>query len=311
MKEMKRLNLLNQLLIFEITRVGFLSLKDKIRLSGVCKELYRKIHYKNASGDHICLKTDNLGHVLIRSFSRNKKLFVISILIKSVTDINSQDKKGRSALMMATKCGYTEIVKQLLEQKDLRVNLRNFRGNSALLLAAWNNYLEVVKLLLTNTFVPNINVNLQNIHGDTALIFASRWGYTGIVKLLLGRKDLNINLKDNSGYTALIEASRHGRTKIVKLLLGNAFVPKIKVNLRNKNGNTALILASRADCIEIVELLLGEKDIKIDYTNNMGVNAATEAFNFCNTKICELLEKYGRTRSRGRRFPQLRSTVMI
>lgn len=45
---------LSKYLIFEITRE--LSLKNILRLSGVCKELNRKIYFKNASGIYICLR---------------------------------------------------------------------------------------------------------------------------------------------------------------------------------------------------------------------------------------------------------------
>ena len=58
---------------------------------------------------------------------------------------------------------------------------------------------DVVKLLLQQ---PKMNVNIQDKFNNSALIEASIEDDVEIVKLLLQQPNININLKDNLGYIA-------------------------------------------------------------------------------------------------------------
>ena len=111
--------------------------------------------------------------------------------------------------------GHTEIAKQLLDKKDIDVNLQNKDGNTALILASDKGHTEIAKQLLDK---KDINVNLQTIDGDTALTFASYKGHTEIAKQLLDKKDIDVNLQSKYGKTALILASYKGHTEIAELI---------------------------------------------------------------------------------------------
>ena len=95
------------------------------------------------------------------------------------------------------------------------VNTQNKYGSTALILASFGDYIEIVKLLLKK---EGINVNIQNNYGNTALILASWKGHTEIVKLLLEKEGIDINIQDDYGRTALMCASINNHIEIVKLL---------------------------------------------------------------------------------------------
>ena len=206
---------LNNWIVFELSRC--LSLKAKIKLSGVCKELHRKIHYKNALGDYICLKTVNVENTLIDTIVNNKKEVTISILIKAVVDINFQNNIGNTALIDASKYGKKEVVRLLLERNDLKIDIQTILlENTVLIIASYKGNEDIVKLLLEN----GAKVNIQNNRGSTALMEASCKGNKKIVKLLL-ENGAKVNIQNNSGDTALMEVSRKGNKQIVELLLKN------------------------------------------------------------------------------------------
>ena len=156
------------------------------------------------------------------------------------------------ALIIASQLGHIEIVKLLLTNETINVNLRNDFGNTALILASWNENIEIIKLLLEH---ETIDVNLQDKNGNTALVWASENNNIEIVKLLLTHETIKVNLQNCYGNTVLFDASRKEYIEIVKLLLN---AETINVNLQNDRGGTALIYASRPGNIEVVELLLAK-----------------------------------------------------
>lgn len=231
MRQRRSLWDLNQLIVFELSRC--LSLKTKIKLSGVCKKLHRKIHYKNASGKYICLKTDGIEKILIKNIEsdidivRQNKMHVIPILAKSVVDINFEIKGSYTALTLASR--YNKI--------------------------------KIVKLLLENG--ANIGQNDIELYKYNALIIASKYGNFDIVKLFLEQNEVfraknkksvvDIDYQTKSGYTALHWACMNGHTSVAKLLLEHGAKP----NLKNQMGKTAMSIVQYQShkYSEIIKLL--------------------------------------------------------
>ena len=81
--------------------------------------------------------------------------------------------------------------------------------------ASYNGQLDVVNQLLD---CKEIDINLQNKDGDTVLIWASWGGQLDVVNRLLDCKEIDINLQNKDGKTALILASKCGHLKVVELL---------------------------------------------------------------------------------------------
>jgi serine/threonine-protein phosphatase 6 regulatory ankyrin repeat subunit B len=91
--------------------------------------------------------------------------------------------------------------------KGVDVNTKNKYGVTALMLAAESGHTEIVQLLLAN----GAAVNDKDIHSKTPLMCAEESGNTETVQALLA-KGAEVNPK-NRDWIALIDAARNGDTK--------------------------------------------------------------------------------------------------
>jgi len=213
---------------------------------------------------------NNKGHTALMIASQFGHTEIVELLLDYGGNVNLQDKKDLTALIVASRFGHTEIVELLLKKKEILVELLDIESFTALMTASQNGHTKIVELLLEY----GVNVNLQNIKGHTALMIASFIGHTKIVELLL-KYEGEVNLRDIDGFTAFMLASQNGHTKIVKLLK-----EKIDdINLQNKSGSTALMLASQNGRKEIVELLL-EYGVDVNVQSEKGLTALMLATTF-------------------------------
>ena len=119
---------------------------------------------------------------------------IAEILIKKGVNLNLQDKKGDTALMMAIIRGLANIA-ELLIKKGADITLQNTNGETALTLAIYKNQIKIIKLLIKK----GAKLNLQNIEENIAFNMALYNGQKKIVKLLIekGALDLqNLNLRN-------------------------------------------------------------------------------------------------------------------
>lgn len=258
---MKSLWRLNQLIVFEISKN--LNLKDKIKLSGVCKELQRKLYYQNASGEYICLKTPGIEKIVFETiknrFLENKvfKKVVSIILVKSISEINIRNNKGDTLLISAAYYGNTEMVESFLNTHCQRVdiNIQDYTGATALIWAAAHGHKEIVKLLLDT---KRADIDIQDFDGDTALSAAASNGHEDIfIFSLLLKYGANVNIQNKYGNTALIWAAINCQSDIISLLLKNG----ANADIKNKKGSTALFFATHRGKTEIIEMIKSAKKI--------------------------------------------------
>lgn len=114
---------------------------------------------------------------------------VVRALLKAVTDLNSTDNHGRTALIWATVSGAShsgEAMKILLES-GAAIDAKDSEGRTALMLAVGNEFrgnqdlaVAKVKLLL----VAGAYVNIKDNQGNTALMIAKTAGHEAVIKLL-------------------------------------------------------------------------------------------------------------------------------
>ena len=95
-------------------------------------------------------------------------------------DVNCRDEENRTALFWAVIGDHTSIVRHLLKQPGIDVNVKEDRG------------------------------------GQTVLHFAASIGHVEIVQLLLTSKSMNVNSTTKNGLFALISAAYHGHTTVVE-----------------------------------------------------------------------------------------------
>jgi len=166
-------------------------------------------------------------------------------------DINSQDKDGRSLLLIATVKKYMEMANLLVSYKA-DVNLQDHQSDSAFLYAGASGQTELVKLFLKN----GARFDIFNRYNGTALIPACERGHTETVKILVTTEGFPVNHVNRLGWTALMEAVILGDgsgkyQEIVSLLKENG----ADLNIPDQDGKTPLQHAEDLGFKEIVEIL--------------------------------------------------------
>ncbi len=238
---------------------------------------------------------------LMQALEDHKPKIVFDLLEQQVTDINKQNNRGETALMMAANYGYLNIVDKLLE-KGADPNLKDTMDFTALIYATIKRHRGIIELLLNkshtdiNILGPNghsaifvslklnnldldldivnlllddkrINLDLKDGHGNTLLHAAIYSASHDIIKKIL-RKGANPNLKDKKSQTALMFAVLKGRKNIVKSILRNT---RTDINLQDNVGETALFYAVKTvNRIAITKLILADDRIDLNVQNNNG-----------------------------------------
>ena len=228
---------------------------------------------------------------------------LIKLLLKKKVNVNTQNKLGETALMIASESFEANIIDLLVRENDADITLVNNNGNTALLSLAYKYESLTLKetsykkkssieysihVLLDNS---KKIIDVQNNIGETALIVLSRniQIFNGLESIL--RYKPNPNIQDNNGYTALMNLTKLGSSVGVKMLLYYGVDPDI--NLVNRYGDTALIIASFYGFHDIIKLLLDRPDIKLNIQNNEGYTALHYAVSMENIDIIKSLIKAG------------------
>lgn len=145
-------------------------------------------------------------------------------------DTNTQDDDGWTALHIASRNKNPEVVRLLLSQPTIDVNVKNRWKSTPLMIAAGSGNLDIVDLLLNH---PRIQVDLQaEYYGRTALIEAALNGHLPIVKTLVTH-GADVNATDKTGRnSALVEAIKNGHVNVATYLLRSGLVDFSSHDLR-------------------------------------------------------------------------------
>lgn len=216
--------------------------------------------------------------------------FILSSLVLLIACVNGGDKvineKDTDSLIEAVKENDLSRIKELVANKSTQIDEQNAKGETPLLIATHNNYIEAAKLLIDEGADINIQDQIHdspylyagaqgkteilaymlenaepdqtvvNRYGGNALIPAAEKGHLENVRLLLSDGRVDIDHQNDFGYTALIEAvalsdGSKVYQEIVKVLLNY----KADQSLRDNSGNTALDYAHERGFKEMIELL--------------------------------------------------------
>ena len=203
----------------------------------------------------------------------------IKFLIDGGGDVNAKDNQGTTALVLASKKDFAEIVKLLIE-KGAKVDETDNLGRTSLMFAARGGFVDVVEHLMAN----KADVNIKDGQGTTALMLASEKGFIEIVRRLKARA--HFNEKDNKGRTALMFAARGGFIEVVSHLIKNG----AKVYETDNKNRTSLMFALENGNEEVIKFLI-DRWQKFDYEDKSGVTPIELAKRKGLTKIAEIMEK--------------------
>jgi ankyrin repeat protein len=109
--------------------------------------------------------------------SGNKE--TVAMAIKEGFNVNTKDKDGYTALLIAAEKGDFEMA-HLLVEKGADVNAKDKDGYTALMYVAYAGNLEIAKILIKN----GADVNVRDKDGWTALMFSRVGKKTDITELL-------------------------------------------------------------------------------------------------------------------------------
>ena len=187
---------------------------------------------------------------------------IVGMLIEAGADLNSRDRKGRTAQDFAKqvdKCVQAEMlqlfgVKDESGQQKAGKNRRRRKSmvhvdneTREMLEAVTAGDLPKLKGYLTRGY----QVNAQDDEGNTALMFAAE-GEPMILKELL-RHGADPNIKNRSGNTALVSAIRAEDLDCIRELLDcNA-----STEIENREGLTPIFIAKQIGNESVMAMLLG------------------------------------------------------
>jgi len=95
----------------------------------------------------------------LRKFYKNMNIFDVvgsgdleslKKLVSGGANVEAKDKYGNTPLIYASRLGFLEIVKYLIEECNANVNVKNRDESTPLITASINGHLEIVKYLIEN-----------------------------------------------------------------------------------------------------------------------------------------------------------------
>lgn len=192
------------------------------------------------------VKRDKKGNtqLMLAALSNN-----IRAVHEHISQAGLQNRFGFTAMMIAAKRGFVEIVRVLMSQEAGITTKRKcgVPSATALILAAMCGQAEVVYLLHEKERC------IQDKSGMTALMHAAMRGYTDIVLIL---RSAEARKRDFHGCTALLMATEYNRLDIIKLLVDQEAQMSTTEGYKYGSGFTALMCAARLGFVQAVELLV-------------------------------------------------------
>lgn len=137
----------------------------------------------------------------------------IRVLIAEGADVNLQNNRSLTALMMAAGCGQSQAVKELI-QAGADINLQSVTGMTAVIFAVRNGSINALRALIE----AGADLDLQDERGLTALILAARNGFTEALKDLIAA-GAEVNCECDRGRTALMYAVSYCHSEAISVLV--------------------------------------------------------------------------------------------
>ncbi|KAI1328971.1 ankyrin repeat-containing domain protein [Xylariaceae sp. FL0255] len=186
------------------------------------------------------------------------------ILSQKGVKLNLENKSGYASLTWAIKCGSEAAVKLLLEQDDSIINPSQLTNHTQVPLhtSLWAKDSAMLRLLIQH---EDINPNLRDSSGFTTLARAIESKHRAAVMLLLKNKDTDASIDaTDSGSTHLGIAATQSDDRIFQMVLERQ---DTDVNAPNY-GYPPLCLAAKANKASHVKLLLEHPNIEINKTSS-------------------------------------------
>ncbi|KAI9148347.1 Non-reducing end alpha-L-arabinofuranosidase BoGH43A [Paramyrothecium foliicola] len=184
---------------------------------------------------------------------------IIELLVNAGARADIEDEIGGTPMSYAIINGQKSVASLVKKNvKRMQIDSEDAVSKTLLLSAAQKGHDTVVKLLLENS---NVDVNVRTVYGDTSLGLAAKEGHNTVIRLLLSRRNIDVNAVDGFNRTPLLWAAANGHYIAMELLVGTG---RVDVNLKDTLGRTALSWAAEGEQCLVVEQLLRIDDIDVD-----------------------------------------------
>jgi cytohesin len=196
----------------------------------------------------------------------------VKTLLEQGVNVNAKDSSRKTALQVAARGGFKEIVEVLLAKGAEGKAVDGSYEWTAAEYALEGNNPEIVELLIAkgvadvtplhlavqrrdlaqarDLLEKGADVNQRTQYGTVPLHLAARAGLTDIAALLVD-KGANVNVRDNWSWTPLHDAAQNGHKEVVELLIAKG----ADVNARDPDGRTPLSYAREKAHASVVDLL--------------------------------------------------------
>jgi uncharacterized protein len=142
----------------------------------------------------------------------------VKLLCTLGADVNHSDVAGNTPLMVAAAEGQnTAVLRLLLQQDGIKVNLRNKDGYTALTIAAEAGNVAAVRLLLSHS----ADVCLADKQGFSPVFAAAARGHLRVLTELI-QHGADLTAKADLGFTLLMQAARSNQPHVAVFLLEKA-----------------------------------------------------------------------------------------
>ena len=115
--------------------------------------------------------------------ARNGNKGVVKALLEFYAKINAIDHNSKNALHHAAENGRTEVVRLLLSNPNTQIDAKDKKGNTALHMATHGKHLKVIDLLIKG----GVNTKLDNNKGLRPLLYAMTLDHVSCMKRLIGK----------------------------------------------------------------------------------------------------------------------------
>jgi ankyrin repeat protein len=155
--------------------------------------------------------TAAIANETILTVDRTWRWGVVHMLLETgLVEVDGQNKKGATVLMLASAKGDDEIVEKLLYHYHANISKQDESGQTAMSYAATMGRENILRLLLQSEEGRKLVICTDNF-GETPLMLAAKNGRVGAVRILLETGLVDINAKDRFGSTALELAKENKR----------------------------------------------------------------------------------------------------
>ncbi|KAI3342290.1 ankyrin [Ustulina deusta] len=239
-------------------------------------------------------------------------LSIVTLLLEHGADVNHRNRNGSAPLHFAVGQENIDLVKLLLRQKDVDVNILDHSDMMPLGLSL--DHEEITRLLLER----GANPNLHPKGTDSILVKAIRFGHEAIVRLLIqhhARIDVPDELRDSHVWEPMELAISLGKSDILRILADaggdvnrrfgadnvslvyqavntNALAALLEfrpeVNIQDDKGYAPLHAVDKSTSLENVKLLV-RAGANIDITNYLNATPLVDALWYNNEEVANYL----------------------